>query len=68
MMTPAHPDRGNRDNEATVAVTVRAGPSENPSAKIMVAIEMPLEFVSHPVMQQVSDDVKTISRYVECNC
>ncbi len=37
--------------------------------KIMVAIEMPLEFVSHPVMKQVSKClVKAISRYVKCNC
>ncbi len=32
----------------------------------MVALEMPREFVSHPVMKQVSEClVKTISRYVK---
>ncbi len=41
-------------------MTVRAGPSEYNCTKIMVAMEMPLEFVSHPVMKQVSDD--TMSR------
>ena len=38
-------------------------------SKIMVALEMPREFVSHPVMKQVSEClVKIISRYLECNC
>ncbi len=54
-MTSAHRDRGGTGNETVTAVTVRAGPSE----KIMVAIEMPLEFISHPVMKQVGECLVT---------
>ncbi len=40
-----------------------------PKVDHMVAIEMPLEFVIHPVMKQVSECiVKIISRYDEFDC